>query len=394
MISKSAIPSLVLLALLSFASSSYAQLNYESTNNGRADWNDNIWAKNQNWGNDNPGRNLGGATTNVVVKDYVYVNDNLTIGGNSALQVIDTLVVMGNLHGTGGGMVSIENGGVLVVLGDFISDGGFRLTNNEIGKIVVAGEIVSTGGAGLTVNERFYMFDETPQFSDGANINGIGATWDNNMSYVEEFGTPDELVENDLPLALWLMHEFDFFSMALPVSIVEFNAKAAFHSVQLNWKVSSEINVEAYLIERSIDGKLYNEIGEVAALNYADGILNYSFEDQCAANGLQYYRLKVKDFDGAVRYSNVVSAQYNGLPCSKFSIYPNPVNNGFVNVRTNGEANNASVNIFNMAGQVVFTQKGLVGEQRIELPYNIQSGLYIVEIAESGQSFKERILIQ
>ncbi|MCB0556998.1 MAG: hypothetical protein KDD02_25850, partial [Phaeodactylibacter sp.] len=53
----------------------------------------------------------------------------------------------------------------------------------------------------------------------------------------------------------------------------------------------------------------------------------YSFIDEKPLRGLNYYRLRQVDFDGAVEYHKVISVEYKGKSSAiGVSAFPNPAN--------------------------------------------------------------------
>ena len=99
----------------------------------------------------------------------------------------------------------------------------------------------------------------------------------------------------------------------LPLDLLSFTGNLQNNNtVLLNWKTENEINTSHFVIERSTDGIRYSGIGNVTAngRNNAGGSFNYSFTDNDAVNQSSqrlYYRLKMVDIDGSLKYSNIVS---------------------------------------------------------------------------------------
>jgi len=54
-----------------------------------------------------------------------------------------------------------------------------------------------------------------------------------------------------------------FAPVALPVNFLSFDAKKLNNTAWLHWKVNGEINVDKYIVQRSVDGVLFTSIGEV-----------------------------------------------------------------------------------------------------------------------------------
>ncbi|PCJ86566.1 MAG: hypothetical protein COA57_06025 [Flavobacteriales bacterium] len=110
---------------------------------------------------------------------------------------------------------------------------------------------------------------------------------------------------------------------ALPITLLEFNAKVIGQTVYTYWTTSSEINNDYYTVERSEEGYDYESIGYIEGAGYSNVPLTYNLVDEDPLWGLSYYRLKQTDFDGMYTYSNVIHISFIGGN-AQFTIYPNP----------------------------------------------------------------------
>ncbi|RYY60424.1 MAG: hypothetical protein EOO05_09970, partial [Chitinophagaceae bacterium] len=108
----------------------------------------------------------------------------------------------------------------------------------------------------------------------------------------------------------------------LPVTLVDFRGKLVGSQVGLDWEVTDEVRLAGYGVERSSDGIVFTEIGFVPAINLS----LYTLTDKPPVNQrLLYYRLRMVDIDGQVKYSKVITLQPSlttgpGL----ISLAPNP----------------------------------------------------------------------
>ncbi|MEP6676769.1 MAG: pectinesterase family protein [Ferruginibacter sp.] len=109
---------------------------------------------------------------------------------------------------------------------------------------------------------------------------------------------------------------------AIPLTLLSFNASSNAGVVKLSWRTENEINASHFEIERSADGRSFNNIGNVNANNGALSNV-YSFNDPTIVNGVAYYRLKMVDKDGKFKYSIVIAI--NNKKGAVLSIFPNPV---------------------------------------------------------------------
>ncbi len=124
----------------------------------------------------------------------------------------------------------------------------------------------------------------------------------------------------------------------LPVELVFFTAQAGDGMVTLTWSTQSEINNEAFVIERSTDGRHFLQLAEVKGHGTTSSLQRYSFEDRAVVNGITYYyRLADRDFSGVVTYHTIIKAtpkahQLDSEPAGEqlafrlYPPYPNPFN--------------------------------------------------------------------
>ncbi len=106
----------------------------------------------------------------------------------------------------------------------------------------------------------------------------------------------------------------------LPVNLISFNAVAFSNNHRLTWKVSDEIDLAHYDVERSTDGRNFSTIGIVTATTSTQ----YNFSS-AAIPGTVYYRLKMMDIDGSHEYSRII--RLNSRQSNFLDVSPNPFRN-------------------------------------------------------------------
>jgi hypothetical protein len=109
-------------------------------------------------------------------------------------------------------------------------------------------------------------------------------------------------------------------SAALPIHLLSFEAKKQGNGAILEWK-TEDLPV-VFEVERSTDANHYRKIGTVTAVT---GTKTYRFFDADLQPGINYYRLRSVEFDGAVSYSKVVAVvnKENGVEIT--TLAPNVV---------------------------------------------------------------------
>ncbi len=114
----------------------------------------------------------------------------------------------------------------------------------------------------------------------------------------------------------------------LPVEWQDVWVDAAPHGADVQWITASEENVKQFIVQRSIDGKTFGDIGKVPAAGLNGGGAHYAFPDTRVPQfGLSrvYYRIKEIDNNGATQNSNIVELKLSAKLSAHITLYPNPV---------------------------------------------------------------------
>ena len=132
----------------------------------------------------------------------------------------------------------------------------------------------------------------------------------------------------------------------IPVSLVSFNATLSNGQTKLYWTSNNEINVANYVVEKSMDGRSFSNLGNVIAINASSN--SYSFTDINFITGVSYYRLKIMDRDGQFKYSNTIAI--NNQVKNNLTIFPNPVSNNLY-VSFSKATEGATLEMYSMDGK-------------------------------------------
>jgi hypothetical protein len=187
------------------------------------------------------------------------------------------------------------------------------------------------------------------------------------------------------------------FTVPLPVTIVDFSAKLNnSNAVNLKWDVTNEVNTMYYEVERSTDGITFNPISEINATGTNDGLTSYQATDVSPANGINYYRLKVVDNNGAVEYSEIISITTNNINVSNLTVMPNPFISEIDAYLELTDAAKVNICIIDMSGRQVYKNEvsGNAGINWIHIDglQNLASGMYIINfITDHGMIQKKLI---
>jgi len=180
----------------------------------------------------------------------------------------------------------------------------------------------------------------------------------------------------------------------LPVDFKSFSATRSRSNVLLKWETASEQNNNGFVVERSIND-IWEQVSFVksqAANGNSDAVLSYTFNDVNTIKGITQYRIKQVDMDAKSKFSAVRSVKGEGQT-GKIIVYPNPTNDGRVNVVFDELNVNHDIFIMDMSGRLV-NQMRSVSNNTVTID-NLKPGLYSLRIVtiETGEQSIQKIVV-
>ncbi len=169
----------------------------------------------------------------------------------------------------------------------------------------------------------------------------------------------------------------------MPVRLLDFNVKPEGRVAHLKWSTAEETGSDYFQIQHSLDAKNWSAKSTVNAAGDSKVIQQYNYSDGDVANGINYYRLKIVDKDGTYSYSKVRSVEFDGIPQSSFSVFPNPAVN-VLNLESETWDNIRKVSIIDITGKEVIS-KGNFSDKQIDVS-SLVSGTYSVKVFYSNQT--------
>ncbi len=173
----------------------------------------------------------------------------------------------------------------------------------------------------------------------------------------------------------------------MPLKLTSFFVTSVTHEqVALSFTTEQEMNVDGFVVERSINGQAFEAIGKVAARN-TPGFNSYQFTDGIANDSRQYYRLKLVDKDGSFTYSHIVNAK--AKHAAQLALSPNPATN-LVTLKHATATAEDYVEVFSVDGSRVLVQHLAANSRQTLLDVSrLNRGHYI--LVHQHQSSKEFI---
>lgn len=164
-------------------------------------------------------------------------------------------------------------------------------------------------------------------------------------------------------------------SNPLPLRLNFFDAIPDNNSVRLFWKTEVEDGIKSYLVERSLNGSTFSQIGAINSLKTNGSSYTYTDVQPAATN---YYRLKMMKEDGSFEYSQIITAKV-GAPTAGIKIWYNENNIHF------DKHNQPIVVVYDITGKrILHTQ--LSNSEYILNVSLLNPGVYYVRVQDGKET--------
>jgi hypothetical protein len=182
---------------------------------------------------------------------------------------------------------------------------------------------------------------------------------------------------------------------ALSTNFVNVAAQQKGSAIEVTFNTANETNMHSYEVEESKDGSTFTKGTTLEAKNAATN--NYSWLDATVHNGNNYYRIKAIEKNGATKYSQVVRVNI-GTKRSEFTVYPNPVKGGTINLQlTDIKKGVYTVKVVNNLGQEIaartITHNGGSATQTINIG-NAPTGKYNMVITNGTTTVTKTVIVE
>jgi hypothetical protein len=177
--------------------------------------------------------------------------------------------------------------------------------------------------------------------------------------------------------------------IVLSAELVGFEAEKNNEGVKVKWTTANEVKNEYFAVEKSRNGKQWQELTKVNGAGYSIKMTDYQVQDNKPYEGLSYYRLKQVDFDGVETYSDIVSVEfdYNDV----FNVFPNPIHNyQELFLESTMLIKDIHVKIVDHKGVIVHNAIPIFGAISLK---NIPSGSYLLNVYSGTEQLSTSKLI-
>lgn len=172
----------------------------------------------------------------------------------------------------------------------------------------------------------------------------------------------------------------------LAVHWLDFNAEIHAQSVHLDWITGREMDNDYFVVQRSVDGKKWENLGRVTGADNTRTSLDYQWIDDQPLAGLSYYRLRAVDINGKAVVSKMRAIRFaEQIP--SLVIQPNPAND-VVTVQLD---NGLNINVLEAIDVLGRTHHIDYIKSATQLTFSVrmwESGVYFIKmIDEKGQVY-------
>ncbi|WP_256009365.1 glycosyl hydrolase 53 family protein [Desertivirga xinjiangensis] len=180
----------------------------------------------------------------------------------------------------------------------------------------------------------------------------------------------------------------------LPVRLKSFKANRKANGIDLVWQTLSEQNNQYFILERSSNGKDFEQIGLLEGNGNKTSFSEYQFTDHESKAGSNYYKLSQVDFNGHQELLGLTSVsglrQQEQIPV----IYPNPARNEVFIKFPEAEADPIRVQLFSTRGELVSAENIASGKDVTRLNLQgLNAGLYFLKIIYPGYFSSRPLLV-
>jgi hypothetical protein len=189
--------------------------------------------------------------------------------------------------------------------------------------------------------------------------------------------------------------------ITLPVELISFSAVLNGNKADLKWTTATEKNVSHFVVERSTDGKEFEQAGIVFAYGNTSDRVNYSFSDtkiNTSKPGMIYYRLRSVDIDERNQLSTVKMIRIGKQDDQQIAIltYPNPVTTELrVTIPGSWQGKKVSYEVLNNNGRLSIRTEATSSSQTETIHVGqLGTGVYFVKATCNGVTAVQKIVKQ
>ncbi len=229
----------------------------------------------------------------------------------------------------------------------------------------------------------------------------IGIATNTGSSWSLPIGSGDQVANTSTVTGISTMGIFAVGKAGSPlyVKFGSITASVRNNAVALKWETLTEIDLQKFVIERSLDGIHFTGLSEQPALaaNYTG--FHYEYNDNSPLNAVSFYRIRAVDIDGKISYSAIIRLSNLMGAGLTINLYPNPVINKELNIQASDLKQGAyQILVVDYSGKELFREQIQVNSasfsHHIVLPSSMARGNHILILKGNDENISRKFSVQ
>ena len=176
----------------------------------------------------------------------------------------------------------------------------------------------------------------------------------------------------------------------LPVTLTTFSGRALAKANELSWATTEETGFDRFVVQRSVDGASWLDLGEVAgAVSRGEEQSEYGYRDEQPA-AVSHYRLLIRDLDGSEAFSPVLVLERD--ESATLTAYPNPTTGELNLTLPLAEGERGSLVLYDLAGRELFRRA--VRSDRYHTTLDVPAGVYLLRLETASSRWARRVVVR
>jgi hypothetical protein len=182
----------------------------------------------------------------------------------------------------------------------------------------------------------------------------------------------------------------------LPVEMAYLSVRPDKEGITISWITLSEKGNSHFTVEKSKNGKSFNDLVRVEGAGTTSQLNSYLVTDMNPFEGVQYYRIRQTDFNGASTTSKMIAINWNSA--FAFQIFPNPSRGElFANIDPQLEGQTGKLIINRSDGKLhllrdIKIEGGTYGIKLLGQKEMLKPGSYLVSLNFKDHNYSQLII--
>lgn len=184
----------------------------------------------------------------------------------------------------------------------------------------------------------------------------------------------------------------------LPLTLIKVKAYQNDDAIEVDWIAETERNIKSYEVEKSVDGQTFDKVTSAFSKGNNGVTQAYSWLDKNTNTGNNFYRIKIIEKSGAVKYSETINVKVGNRHVS-ITISPNPVKTNLINLHFSDiEKGRYIVSMYNNLGQKIYNDIINHGTSSaihtLKPEQQIPKGVYRLLISKENKTVTKTLLVE